>query len=99
MGLDSDPWDPKPRLEPDPVPFDDQKFIYYIVKKETLILTLCCTCRRTESLLFKFVPLYSLHMPSDVMFTANTTTTSINLVDEMTVSRQLSILRRAEVRI
>jgi hypothetical protein len=38
-------------------------------------------------------------MPSDVMFTANTTTTSINLVDEMTVSRQLSVLRRAEVSI
>jgi hypothetical protein len=33
------------------------------------------------------------------MFTANTTTTSINLVDEMTVSRQLSVLRRAEVRV
>ena len=54
-------------------------------------------CRREASLQFKFVPLYSRQMPSDIMFTANTTTTSINLEQEMTVSRQLALIRRAEV--
>ena len=56
-----------------------------------------CICRREASLQFKFVPLYSRQMPSDIMFTANTTTTSINLEQEMTVSRQLALIRRAEV--
>jgi hypothetical protein len=63
-----------------------------------IMTTFIFFCRREAQLQFKFVPLYSRLMPSDVMFTANTTTTSINLAEEMTVSRQLAVVRRAEVR-
>ena len=59
--------------------------------------------RRTETLQFKLVPLYSPQMPGDVMFTTNLTTTSDNSVEDeeasLTVSKQFTLVRRSEVSI
>ena len=52
---------------------------------------------RTETLQFKFVPVYSAEMPADVMFTANLSTSSENLVTSLTNSRLVQLVRRAEV--
>ena len=58
--------------------------------------------RRTETLQFKLVPLYSPEMPSDAMFTTNLTTTSDNIQSDessLTVSQVFTLVRRAEVSI
>ena len=58
--------------------------------------------RRTETLQFKLVPLYSPRMPGDVMFTTNLTTTSDNVQSDeasLTESKVFTLVRRAEVSI
>ncbi|XP_023336836.1 integrin alpha-PS1, partial [Eurytemora carolleeae] len=55
--------------------------------------------RRTETLQFKFVPVYSATLSPDVMFTVNLTTSSANPLSELTRSRQFNVIRRSEVSI
>lgn len=55
--------------------------------------------KRTETIQFKLVPIYSPIVPKDVMFTTNITTTSDNIIPTMTTSKQFQVVRRSEVSI